>query len=126
MATRRPELDALKAELAAQAPAAPAPAAPHAARARAKPAAASAPDAAPAETLQDEAAAPGEDRPEAGTGAAPEPSLSELQALVRDLQAAVTDAKAQADATVSAHPAVSVASAFLLGVLVGRAWGRSS
>ncbi|OYX74615.1 MAG: hypothetical protein B7Y95_05975 [Rhizobiales bacterium 32-66-11] len=123
MATRRPELDALKAELAAQAPAAPAA---HAARSRAKPAAASPPEAAPHETLQAQAAPPNEDAPQPGTGEAPEPSLSELQALVRDLQAAVTDAKAQADATVSAHPAVSVASAFLLGVLVGRAWGRSS
>ncbi|MFG1414417.1 hypothetical protein V5G24_25330 [Xanthobacter sp. VTT E-85241] len=122
MATRRPELDALKAELAAQASADPAPAAPHTARSRAKPAAASPPD----ETLQGEAAPPAEDAPDAGAGAAPEPDLSELQALVRDLQAAVTDAKAQADAAVSAHPAVSVASAFLLGVLVGRAWGRSS
>ncbi|MFG1427294.1 hypothetical protein [Roseixanthobacter glucoisosaccharinicivorans] len=122
MATRRPELDALKAELAAQAPADPAPAAPHAARSRARPAAAPAPD----ETRQGQAAPPAEDAPAAGAEAAPEPSLSELQALVRDLQAAVTDAKAEADATVSAHPAVSVASAFLLGVLVGRAWGRSS
>ncbi|MFG1398876.1 hypothetical protein [Roseixanthobacter pseudopolyaromaticivorans] len=121
MATRRPELDALKAELAAQATADPAPAAPHKARSRAKPAAAPAPDAPLDEALRDQALPPDDSASEA-----PEPSLTELQALVRDLQEAVTDAKAQADATVSAHPAVSVASAFLLGVLVGRAWGRSS
>lgn len=122
MATRRPELDALKAELAAQAPADPAPATPHATRSRAKPAPTPAADEAP----QGEATPPAEDAPGTGAAPEPEPSPSELQALVRDLQAAVTDAKAQADATVSAHPAVSVASAFLLGVLVGRAWGRSS
>ncbi|MFG1422658.1 hypothetical protein [Roseixanthobacter liquoris] len=122
MATRRPELDALKAELAAQSPADPAPA-PRATRARTK---AAAHDGPPDPTRQEPPPPADEAAPDAEAAGAAEPSLSELQALVRDLQAAVTDAKAQADATVSAHPAVSVASAFLLGVLVGRAWGRSS
>ncbi|MFG1461652.1 hypothetical protein V5F77_02040 [Xanthobacter sp. DSM 24535] len=122
MATRRPELDALKAELAQSSPE-PAPAAAHSkSRSRAKPAAA----AASAHGTQPHVSHDAEPVEEAVASEAPEPSLSDLQALVRELQEAVSDAKAQADATVSAHPAVSVASAFLLGVLVGRAWGRSS
>lgn len=67
-----------------------------------------------------EAAPPPSETPE--IGAAGPSTLGELQALVRELQDAVHDASETAEEAVTAHPTAAIASAFLLGVLVGRAW----
>lgn len=119
-ARTRKELQALHAELAETtgAEAAPKPRRTRAAKSTAASAASS--------TASAEAAAPAPEPAVEGAGAPPEgavPStLAELQALVRDLQDAVHDATETAEEAVTAHPTAALASAFLLGVLVGRAW----
>lgn len=111
----RKELQALQAELTATAPPADADGKPRAPRRRT--AKATAPHEAAAETAPPPPDV--EDAPEAPDA---EPSLSQLQALVRELQDAVHQATESAEDAVTAHPAAALASAFVLGVLVGRAW----
>lgn len=110
-ARTRKELQALHAELAETTGA---DAAPKPRRTRATKSAATPEPAAPAADAPDEAAATPD--------GAPPSTLAELQALVRDLQDAVHDATETAEEAVAAHPTAALASAFLLGVLVGRAW----
>ncbi|WP_341989530.1 hypothetical protein [Azorhizobium sp. AG788] len=113
-ARTRKELQALHAELAETAAAPDATPKPARRTRSAKAAAGTEPSA------HSEAASPPPETPEAGASA---PStLSELQALVRELQDAVHDATETAEDAVTAHPTAALASAFLLGVLVGRAW----
>lgn len=120
-ARTRKELQDLKAELAAtgaETAAAPKPrrhraaAHPHAPEAPPPDVEAPAPEA-PAAASEAEAAAEAE--PETAT-------FDQLHALVRDLQEALHEATEKAEDAVTSHPAAALASAFLLGLLVGRAW----
>jgi ElaB/YqjD/DUF883 family membrane-anchored ribosome-binding protein len=48
----------------------------------------------------------------------------EIERLVRELESKLSDAAADAEAIVAAHPLAVVASAFLLGIAIGRMMGR--
>jgi ElaB/YqjD/DUF883 family membrane-anchored ribosome-binding protein len=48
----------------------------------------------------------------------------EIEPLLRELQSKLTDAADDAEAILTAHPLVAVASAFLLGIVIGCMMGR--
>jgi hypothetical protein len=64
-------------------------------------------------------------RPPSSPGADGNAIKGDVERALRDLQAALHAAGEQTEETLAAHPVVSVAAAFLLGVAVGRAMSGS-
>jgi ElaB/YqjD/DUF883 family membrane-anchored ribosome-binding protein len=64
-------------------------------------------------------------RGDADAAAVSDPDRSlEIEPLLRELQSKLSDAADDAEAILTAHPLVAVASAFLLGIVIGRMMGR--
>jgi|ERR1700678_2727571 hypothetical protein len=61
----------------------------------------------------------------AASGHHPDPNRGlEIEALIRELQSKLSDAADATEEIVSVHPLVAVASAFMLGIVIGRMMGR--
>lgn len=52
-------------------------------------------------------------------------TTSEVSRLLEELQSALSEVKAETGDVVTSHPLISLTSAFLLGVIVGRLMGRT-